>query len=157
MKCLASWWSNLYSKQDIGSATQIFCLVISPKHLCLKVCKPFILTVGLMHISAVNSSANILQWKYHTTGANLIIFHINNSYSKQKIIKTQKGNTQMFNVDVRELLAKSFLLSTNIYWATTLFQVSWCLYIFSMKQTRLFSSWSCQSSGNIRPPSLTYK
>lgn len=42
---------------------------------------------GLMHISTVNSSANILQRKYHTTGTNLIIFHINNSYSNRRSLK----------------------------------------------------------------------
>lgn len=42
---------------------------------------------GLMHISAVNSSANILQWKCHTTRTNLIIFHINNSYSNRRSLR----------------------------------------------------------------------
>lgn len=53
----------------------------------------------------------------------------------------------MFNVDIQELLAQSLLLSTNIYWATVLFQPLCCLYIFLIKQTSFFSSWSCHSSG----------
>jgi hypothetical protein len=88
---------------------------------------------------------NTLQWKYHTTGTNLVILHINNSY----------GNRSLTPRMVRHRCLKKMIKNSES-------NHSFCQYVFIeqllclrhhivrcvfIRQVWSFSSWSCHSTG----------